>query len=42
MVRGEADFYDKDRYFAPEIEGVRKLVAAGDFNGFVEGLLPSS
>ncbi len=41
LVRGEAAFYDKDRYFAPEIEGVRKLVASGDFNGFVGALLPS-
>lgn len=41
LVRGEAEFYDKDRYFAPEIEGVRSLVASGDFNGFVGALLPS-
>ncbi|MBL4639344.1 MAG: histidine ammonia-lyase [Kordiimonadaceae bacterium] len=42
LVREKAAFYDKDRYFAPEIEGVRKLVASGEFCGFVESLLPST
>lgn len=41
LVREKAAFYDKDRYFAPEIEGVRTLVGAGVFLPFVKQLLPS-
>ena len=42
LVRKKAAFYDKDRYFSPEIEGVRTSVAIGEFNRFVADLLPSS
>jgi len=42
IVRSKAAFYDKDRYFAPDIEGVRQTVATGKFNKFVASLLPSS
>ena len=34
-------FYDHDRYFAPDIDAMRRLVEAGAFHRFVPGLLPS-
>ncbi|WCL53811.1 histidine ammonia-lyase [Gimibacter soli] len=40
-VRAIAATYEQDRYFAPDIEGVRRLVAEGRFNLSVDGLLPS-
>lgn len=42
LVRERVDFYDADRYFAPDIEAVRELVAAGSLNAYAESLLPST
>jgi histidine ammonia-lyase len=41
LVRGEVAFYDHDRYFAPDIAAIQRLVEAGVFHRFVPGLLPS-
>ena len=42
QVRAEVPFYDQDRYFAPDIEKVYRLIRAGAFNSLVTpGLLPS-
>ncbi len=41
LVRGAVAFYDHDRYFAPDIDAIRRLVETGAFHGFVPGLLPS-
>lgn len=42
MLREQVSFYDKDRYFAPDIEKAATLVASGRFNGLVDGeVLPS-
>lgn len=42
QLREQVPFYDRDRYFAPDIELAAKLVASGEFNRFVDsGLLPS-
>ncbi|NHQ84355.1 histidine ammonia-lyase [Chromobacterium vaccinii] len=42
MLRELVPFYDKDRYFAPDIEKAAALVASGRFNGLVDGeVLPS-
>jgi len=41
LVRAQVGFYDHDRYFAPDIATVQRLVEAGVFHGFVPGLLPS-
>jgi histidine ammonia-lyase len=40
-VRAVAAHYDADRYFAPDIEAVKRLVAGGAFNAFAGDLLPS-
>ncbi|KJV31830.1 histidine ammonia-lyase [Aquitalea magnusonii] len=41
-LRAQVPFYDKDRYFAPDIEKAAALVASGSYNRFVAaGLLPS-
>jgi len=40
-VRAVAPFYDHDRYFAPEIEAVKRLVLDGAFNSHAAGLLAS-
>jgi histidine ammonia-lyase len=42
LVRERVEFYDRDRYFAPDIEAVRELVAAGSLNVYAETLLPST
>jgi histidine ammonia-lyase len=41
LIRREVAFYDHDRYFAPDIDAIRRLVEAGAFHRFVPGLLPS-
>ncbi|TNE63897.1 MAG: histidine ammonia-lyase [Alphaproteobacteria bacterium] len=41
-IRARVDFYEEDRYFAPDIEAVRALVATGIFNAHVDELLPSA
>jgi histidine ammonia-lyase len=40
-VRAIARFYDHDRYFAPEIEAVKRRVLGGAFNPQAAGMLPS-
>ena len=40
-VRAVAGFYEQDRYFAPEVEAVKRLVLGGAFNAHAAGLLPS-
>lgn len=42
LVRERVDFYASDRYFAPDIEAVRQLVAGGRLNVHVANLLPST
>ncbi|MBI3145924.1 MAG: histidine ammonia-lyase [Pseudogulbenkiania sp.] len=42
LLRAEVSFYDKDRYFAPDIEKAAALIARAGYNGFaLPGLLPS-
>ena len=42
LVREQVPFYDKDRYFAPDIEKACSLIQAGRFNFLICGsLLPS-
>jgi histidine ammonia-lyase len=41
LVRSRVRFYDHDRYFAPDITAIQRLVQAGAFHRFVPGLLPS-
>jgi histidine ammonia-lyase len=41
LVRSRVRFYDHDRYFAPDITAIQRLVEAGAFQRFVPGLLPS-
>jgi histidine ammonia-lyase len=41
VVRSRVRFYDHDRYFAPDITAIQRLVASGMFHRFVPGLLPS-
>jgi histidine ammonia-lyase len=41
VVRSRVRFYDHDRYFAPDITAIQRLVASGTFHRFVPGLLPS-
>ncbi|MBL4800509.1 MAG: histidine ammonia-lyase [Emcibacter sp.] len=40
-VRQKVAYYDKDRYFAPDIEAVTVLVREGAFSGPVMDILPS-
>ena len=41
LVRREVAFYDHDRYFAPDIAAIQRLVETAAFHEFVPGLLPS-
>ncbi len=41
LVRAHVGFYDHDRYVAPDIATIQRLIEAGAFHRFVEGLLPS-
>jgi len=40
-IRAVAAFYDHDRYFAPDIDAVTRVVVGGRLNALVEHLLPS-
>ncbi|NOZ42315.1 MAG: histidine ammonia-lyase [Alphaproteobacteria bacterium] len=40
-IRGKVNYYDRDRYFAPDIEAVTRLVSDGVFSGPVMDILPS-
>jgi len=40
-IRAKAAYYDKDRYFAPDIDAVTSLVIAGAFSDPVFDILPS-
>lgn len=42
LIRERVAFYESDRFFAPDIEAVRQLVAAGKLNTYAETLLPST
>jgi histidine ammonia-lyase len=39
-VRAVAAFYDKDRYFAPDIAAVKALLKSAAIHGYVDDLLP--
>ncbi len=42
VLRDSVSFYDKDRYFAPDIEAACSLIRTGKYNRFVaDSLLPS-
>jgi histidine ammonia-lyase len=42
LLRREVPFYDKDRYFSPDIEKARRLIESSAYNAFMlPGLLPS-
>ncbi len=42
QLRAEVTFYDKDRYFAPDIERAQRLIQRGDYNGLMpKSMLPS-
>lgn len=40
-IRNPVAYYDKDRYFAPDIEAITCLVQAGDFSEPIMNILPS-
>jgi len=42
LVRARVPHYDKDRFFAPDIEAVKELVLEGAFRPWADALLPSS
>ncbi|MFZ1932730.1 MAG: histidine ammonia-lyase [Thermoguttaceae bacterium] len=42
LLRREVPFYDKDRYFSPDIEKIQRLIESSAYNVFMPlGLLPS-
>jgi len=42
ILRSRVSFYDKDRYFAPDIEAAHELILRGSFNRFLnEGIISS-
>jgi histidine ammonia-lyase len=41
LIRKRVPFYDRDRYFAPDIEAVRVLVEEGRFRSWAAEILPS-
>jgi histidine ammonia-lyase len=42
LLRRHVPFYDKDRYFSPDIEAASRLIVSSAYNRFMpEGLLPS-
>ena len=41
-LRSKVPFYDRDRYFSPDIAAAKQLVESSTLNGFLPGgLLPS-
>jgi len=43
LLRGRVPFYDKDRYFSPDIEAAQGLIESSAFNAFLlPDILPSS
>jgi len=36
LIRTKADYYEKDRYMASDIEGIMNLIKNGEFNHFVD------
>lgn len=41
-LRAQVSYYDRDRFFSPDIQAANKLLAARTLNGFMpDGLLPS-
>ena len=40
-LRARVPFYAEDRYFAPDIEAAKSLVAGGHYTAEAAGLLPS-
>ncbi len=41
-LRQEVNFYDKDRYFAPDIQAAQELIQQGEYNSYMpQQLLPS-
>jgi histidine ammonia-lyase len=43
IVRADVPFYDRDRYFAPDIEAASRTISGGVWHRFMdEGLLPSA
>jgi len=41
LIRAEVGFYHHDRYFAPDIASIQRLIEAGRFHRLVPALLPS-
>ena len=42
ILRQQVSFYDKDRYFAPDIADASVIISDGDLNSFIPvNLLPS-
>jgi histidine ammonia-lyase len=42
MLRNKVPFYDKDRYFSPDIEAAKQLILSSEYNRLVtKALLPS-
>ena len=41
-LRQEVTFYDKDRYFSPDIQAAKELIEQGEYNSYMpQDLLPS-
>jgi len=40
-IRAKVAHYDKDRYFAPDIEAAKQIVFSGEFNNMLGDVLPS-
>ena len=42
IIRKDVPAYDKDRFFAPDIQSVKDMVRRGEFVRFADDLLPSA
>lgn len=40
LIRAQVPFYDRDRYFAPDLEAISAVVRAGSFRRFLDRQLP--